>query len=126
MNLLVPRPFDSQPWLVLQKGSITGREGGSPDPSLVILQTWKSPCEKREISAPRYLLYISTGGFLPDQLQLWSIYFTSQNYKIQIRSAYKFQNRIENKHFIFHARQSSRKTAAKIDYGLQNVLVVTI
>lgn len=27
MNLLVPHPLDSQAWLVLQKGSVTGREG---------------------------------------------------------------------------------------------------
>lgn len=125
-DMLILHPLDSQEWLVLQKGSITRREGASPDPSLFILLSWKTLCEKREISTQRYPLYISTGGFLPAQLQLWSIYFTSQNYKIQIHSAYRFQNRIENKQFIFHARQSSRETAAKIDYGLQGVLVVRI
>lgn len=57
MNLLFPHPLDSQAWLVLQKGSVTGREGASPDPSLVALQSWKSPCEKREISAQRCISF---------------------------------------------------------------------
>lgn len=93
-GLLTPHALASWPRLVLQKESVSGREGASPDLSLFVLLSWKTSCEKRKKnSAQRYLLYISTGGFFPAQPQLQNIYFTLWTLKIQIHSAYKFKNR---------------------------------
>lgn len=112
-NRSIDSPLDSQTWLVLQKWSITGRRGSQPRSITVHFAELKNPVWEKgnfysKVSASHFYRMFLTSS-------LWSMYFTSQNYKIQIHSAYKFQNRIENKEFIFRASRSSRKTSAKID-----------
>lgn len=47
-GLLTPHALASWPRLVLQKDSVSGREGASPDLSLFVLLSWKTSCEKRK------------------------------------------------------------------------------
>lgn len=122
-GLLTPHALASWPRLVLQKDSVSGREGASPDLSLFVLLSWKTSCEKRKkkiLLKGIYFTFLQEVSFqLNPNCRAFTLHYGLLKFKyIQPTNLKTDQNKL------FFMPDKAIRKIAKIDYGLQSVLVV--